>query len=143
MALWIETKAHYQKLSDSGKLKKVTDTYIVDALSMSEAEARITEELKPYVSGDFSVSATKQTKISEIFRDGKGDYWYMVVAAFITIDEKTGSEKFARSYYLVQASDFRNAYENFLEGMKGTLADFDIVSISETKIIDVFDAKLG
>lgn len=143
MALWIETKAHYQKLSDSGKLKRVTDTYIVDALSMSEAEARITEELKPYVSGDFTVSATKQTKISEIFRDGKGDYWYMAVAAFITIDEKTGSEKFTRSYYLVQASDFRNAYENFLEGMKGTLVDFDIVSISETKIIDVFDAKLG
>lgn len=142
MALWIETKAHYQKLSDSGKLKKVTDTYIVDALSMSEAEARITEELKPYVSGDFSVSATKQTKISEIFRDGKGDYWYMVVAAFITIDEKTGSEKITRSYYLVQAIDFRNAYENFLEGMKGTLADYDIVSISETKILNVFDAKL-
>lgn len=143
MALWIETKAHYQKLNDSGKLKKVTDTYLVDALSCSEAEARVTEEISSLVSGDFSVTAAKQTKISEIFRNEKGDYWYMVIIAFITIDEKTGAEKFTRSQILVQASDFRNAYENFLDGMKGTMADFDIVSISETKIIDVFDAKLS
>lgn len=143
MALWIETKVHYQKTNDSGKIKKVTDTYLCDALTCTEAEARVTKEMSSLVSGEFSVEAAKKTKIAEIFRCENGDYWYMVTVAFITIDEKTGSEKFTTSHILVQACDFHNAYENFLNGMKGTLADYDIVSIAETKIIDVFDAELG
>lgn len=142
MANWIETKVHYDKMVDTGKIKKETDMFLVDALSMSEAEARITKEMKAYVSGEFTVSATKTANISEIFRNEGGDYWYMVVVAFISIDEKTGAEKYTKSYILVQAIDFKNAYENFLDGMKGTMSDFDIVSISETKIIDVFDAEL-
>lgn len=141
MALWIETKVHYQKLNESGKYKKVTDTYLCDALTCTEAEARVTEEVSSLVNGEFSVTAAKKTNIAEIFRSDKGDYWYMVVVAFVSIDEKTGSEKFINSHMLVQACDFRNAYENFLDGMKGTMSDFDIVSISETRIIDVFDAK--
>lgn len=143
MALWIETKVHYERMNEQGKVKKVTEPYLIDALSLSEAEARITEEMTPYISGEFSVSAAKKGNISEVFRNETGDKWYQVVVTFITIDEKTASEKRTNSFIMVQAYDFQNALKNFLEGMKGTLADFEIVSISETKIMDVFDAKLS
>lgn len=143
MALWFEGKVRYEKMADNGKIKKVTEQYLVDALSITEAEARITEKMTPYISGESNVSAATTTNISEIFRDEKGDRWYKVVVAFITIDEKSGNEKRTNSYMMVQASDFICALDNFEYAMKGTMADFEIVSISETKIMDVFDAKLG
>ena len=143
MANWFECKAQFDKMMENGALKKVTEPYMVDALSFTEAEARIIEELTPFVSGEFSVSAVKKTKISEIFWDDSADKWYLVKVAFITIDEKTAAEKKQISQILVAGSDFKGAYDNFMEGMKGTLADFDIVSITETAIMDVYKANLG
>lgn len=143
MANWFECKARFDKMMENGALKKVTEPYMVDALSFTEAEARIIEELTPFVSGEFSVSAVKKTKISEIFWDDSADKWYLVKVAFITIDEKTAAEKKQISQILVAASDFKGAYDNFMEGMKGTMADFDIVSINETPIMDVYKAKLA
>ena len=143
MANWFECKARFDKMMENGALKKVTEPYMVDALSFTEAEARIIEELTPFVSGEFSVSAVKKTKISEIFWDDSADKWYLVKVAFITIDEKTAAEKKSISQILVAGSDFKGAYDNFIEGMKGTMADFDIVSINETPIMDVYKAKLA
>lgn len=141
MALYIETKIRYDKVMENGISKKVTEPYLVDALSFTEAEARIIEEQSPFISGEFSVSAVKKTNIAEIFRDSTGDRWYNCKLAFITIDEKTAQEKRSNSHILVQASDFRNAYENLIDGMKGTMADFEVVSISETPIMDVYAHK--
>lgn len=143
MANWFECKVRYDKLQENGSVKKVTEPYLVDALSFTEAEARIIEEQTPYISGDFSVSAVKRTKIAEIFFNDDCDKWYLVKAAFITIDEKTAAEKRTTTLFLVQASDFRGALENFLEGMKGTMADFEVLSIAETPLIDVYKVKLG
>lgn len=143
MANWFECKVRYDKMMENGMVKKVNEPYMVDALSFTEAEARIIEEQTPFISGDFSVSAVKRTKISEIFRDDTADKWYLVKVAFITIDEKTAVEKRSVSQILVAGSDFKNAYDNFMEGMKGTMADFEIVSISETPIMDVYNAKLA
>jgi hypothetical protein len=142
MSFWIETKVRYNKVMEDGTLKSVTETNIVNALSFTEAEARIIEEITPYISGDFTVSAVKKTNISEIFYDEKGDRWYKVKVLFITLDEKSGVEKQTANYMLVQASDFHNALENFMDGMKSTMADFKIASISETNIMDVFEEKL-
>lgn len=142
MALWFETKVRFDKTMENGTVKKVTEPYLVDALSFTEAEARITEEVTPFISGDFTVSAAKKTKISEIFRDDSGDKWYNVKVAFITIDEKTAAEKRAYSHIIVQASDFKSAYDNFVEGMKGTMADYEIAAITETALMDVYAAKL-
>lgn len=143
MALWIKTSVRFEKMMQNGTVKKVTEPYLVDALSFTEAEARIIEEVTPYISGEFTVSAVKKSKVAEIFWDENGDKWYQVKAAFITIDEKTAAEKRTASVFMVQAMDFRNALENFLDGMKGTMADFEIVSITETPIVDVFKAKLS
>lgn len=142
MANWFECKVRYDKLQENGAAKKVTEPYLVDALSFTEAEARITEEQTPFISGEFSVDAVKRTKISEIFFNEGGDRWYMVKVGFITIDEKTASEKRSVSQILVQASNFKQAFENFTEGMKGTMADYEIIQISETPLMDVYKMKV-
>ncbi|MCC8071848.1 MAG: DUF4494 domain-containing protein [Bacteroidales bacterium] len=141
--MWFECKVRFDKMMENGLVKKVTEPYMVDALSFTEAEARIIQELTPFISGEFSVAAVKKTKISEIFWDDSADKWYLVKPAFITIDEKTAVEKRSVSQILVAGSDFKGAYDNFLEGMKGTMADYDIVSIQETPLMDVFKANLS
>ncbi len=141
MGKYIETKVSYDKILENGVNKRVSEPYLVDALSFTEAEARITEEVSPFISGEFSVSAVKKSNISELFLDSTGDRWYKVKVAFITMDEKSGAEKRKASYILVQASSFKEAYDNFVEGMKGTVADYEIASITETAIMDVYLAK--
>lgn len=142
MANWFECKVRYDKIQENGAVKKVNEPYLVDALSFTEAEARIIEEQTPYISGEFSVSAVKRTKIAEIFWNEDGDRWYLVKVAFITIDERSGVEKRSASLILVQASNFKEALENFIEGMKGTMADYEIVSITETPLMDVYKVKV-
>lgn len=142
MASWFECKVTYHKMVENGMQKKVTDTFMVDALSFTEAEARVIEEVTPFVSGELDVASVKKTKISEIFRDDAADKWYLVKPAFISIDEKTAAEKRSVSQILVAGNNFKNAYDNFMEGMKNTMADFEIVSIVETAILDVYSAKL-
>ncbi len=142
MANWFECKVRYDKMMENGVQKKVNEPYMVDALSFTEAEARIIEELTPFISGEFTVSAVKRTRISEIFWDDSADKWYMVKVAFITIDEKSAVEKKSNSFILVAANSFKGALDNFMENMKTTMADFDIVSITETPIMDVYKVKL-
>lgn len=137
MAQWIEVKVRYDKMTESGKTVKVTDPYLVDAVSCTEAEARVVEEISSFVS-DFNVLNVGKTKISEIFWDETGDRFYKVKVNFITIDEKSGVEKRKASFILVQASTFTDALANFNKGMKGTMADYEIEAIAETKIVDVY-----
>ncbi len=138
---WFECKVRYDKMVEQGIVKKVTESFLVDALSFTEAEARIIEEQTPFISGEFSVSAVKRTKISEIFRDDRADKWYLAKVAFITIDEKTASEKRAISQILVAGSSFDGAYDNFKDGMKGVMGDFDLVSLTETPLLDVYSRE--
>ena len=142
MALYFETAVRYDKMQENGTVKKTTEKFLVDALSFAEAEARTTEERAPYISGDFDVKAAKKTKIAEIFNLGAERY-YLAKVAFITIDERSAQEKRNISQILVGAPDFKEAYDNFLDGMKGTMADFEVVSLSETPIMDVYPAKLS
>ena len=143
MANWFECKVRYDKMLETGQQKKVKEPYLVDALSFTEAEARIIEEISPFISGEFSVSAVKRTRIAEIFFDETGDRWYNVKYNIITIDEKTAVEKKTSVLTLVQASEFQKAVDNFMENMKGTMADFEIASVTETPIMDVYPVKLG
>lgn len=142
MALWFECKVRYDKMQENGTVKKVNEPYLVDALTFTEAEARIIEEMKPFISGEYSISSEKKTKISEIFFNDGADRFYLVKVNFITIDEIKGVEKKTTTQILVQASDFEDAVVKFNEGMKGTMADYEIGSITETLIMDVFGAKL-
>ncbi len=135
---WFECKISYEKLMENGMQKKVTEPYLVDALSFTEAEARIIEEIKPYISGEFTIADIKRARISELFFNETGDRYYRIKVNFITLDEKSGAEKKTAAQMLAQASDIKEAIAVLEEGMKGTMADYVIASISETMIMDIF-----
>lgn len=135
---WFECKVSYEKTMENGKQKRVTEPYLVDALSFTEAEARIIEKITPFISGSFSVAAIKRERISEIFTDETGDRWFKAKVTFVTINEKTLEEKKTVCNMLIQALDIDQAKDNLRKGMKGTLADYVIESLTETKLMDIF-----
>lgn len=138
MQNWFECKVSFEKIMENGMQKRVTEPYLVDALSFTEAEARIIEEMKPFMSGEFTVSAVGRKKFSEIFFNENGDRFYKIKVYFITLDEKSGAEKKTAAQMLAQASDLKDAIAVLEDGMKGTLADYTIASVTETPLIDVF-----
>ncbi|MCE5332328.1 MAG: DUF4494 domain-containing protein, partial [Bacteroidales bacterium] len=120
---WFECKIKYEKTAEEGKIAKVSEGYLVDALSFTEAEARIIEEMKPFISGEFEVANIKRSRINEMFFNGNGDKWYRSKVNFVTLDEEKGIEKRTGVTMMVQASDMKEALEGIIEGMKGSLAD--------------------
>lgn len=135
-----ECSLKYEKTMENGKEKKVTELYLVDALSITEAEARLIEEMTPFISGEFQCKGIKEAKYSEIFfsKEVTADRYFKCKLLFITLDEKSGKEKTTSTQILVQAADLRDAVKKLDEGMKGTMADYRIASVSETKIMDVY-----
>lgn len=140
MKRYYEVKARFEKTMENGMQKKVKETYLFDAISFSEAEARAAEELVPFANGDFEVTDIKRAGYTELFPSDSesADKWYAVRINFITLDERSGKEKKTKSEYLVQAAEINGARTNFMQGMKGTMADYEIVSIKETPIMDVY-----
>lgn len=135
---WFECKVRYDKMLESGMQKTVTEPYLVDALSFTEAEARIIEEMKPFISGEFTVADIKRVKYTETFFNPKGDRYYKAKLYFITLDEKSGSEKKTAINMLVQASELKEAVEIVEVEMKKTMIDYAIAAVNETPLMDVF-----
>lgn len=136
--IWFEAKIQYDKIgTEDGKQKKVTDTYLVDAMSFTEAEARAIEIVRPYMTGEFTVAALKRAKVHEIFENATGDKWYRAKVVFIILDAEKGKEKKIGSIMLVQADDIEQARTRLEEQMKGTMSDYEVVRIEETPILDV------
>jgi len=123
---------------ENGIQKRVTEPYLVDALSFTEAEARIIEEMKPNVSGEFIVANIKRERIAELFFNENGDRYYKIKVFFISLDEINGTEKRTAVQMMAQASDIKEAIAVLENGMKGTMVDYVIASVSETMIMDVF-----
>ena len=139
-ATWYEVTAKYDKTQEDGSQKKVNELYLVDAVSCSDAENRVIEELKHYISGEFKVKSIKESSLKEVFFSDKDkdDRWYKVKLSFITIDEKTEKEKSSSVTYLVQASSVNSASNNIDKEMSSTMMDYISKAVQETKIIDVF-----
>lgn len=140
---WFQTKVRYEKTMEDGLVKKVTELYVVDALSHTEAEEKITEEMSAYISGEFDVKGIVPATYREIFfsDDPEADRYYKAKLQFITLDEKTEKEKRTNVFYLVQAANFNQAVKNIDEAMRGTLSDYVIASVAETTILDVYEYK--
>lgn len=140
---WFECKVRYEKTLENGLVKKVTEPYLVDALSFTEAERRFIEEIEPFMSGEFQVTDIKRAKYAELFEtdEDAADRWFKAKVAFITLDEKSGAEKKSNQNMLIQASDLRDAVKRLDKGMEGTMAYYEIASIAETPIMDVFHYK--
>lgn len=135
---WFECKVSYEKMMENGVQKKVTEPYLVDALSFTEAEARIIEEIRPFITGEFTVADIKRVKYTDLFFNENGDRYYKIKVFYITLDEKSGAEKKTAVQMLAQASELTEAIEVLQKGMKGTLSDYVIASVAETPLMDVF-----
>ncbi|MBR3858935.1 MAG: DUF4494 domain-containing protein [Bacteroidaceae bacterium] len=145
MNKWFECKVKYVKTMENGLEKKVSEAYLVDALSFTEAEKRFLEEIRPFMSGEFEVSDIKRVNYSEVFFNTaeSADKWFKCKLSFITLDEKSGAEKKSNSYTLVQAADLREAIKYLDEQMKGTIMDYQIAQVTETMIMDVYPYDPG
>lgn len=141
---WFECKVRYDKTLENDTQKKVVEPYLVDAISWTEAEKRICEEMKPFIRGGFEVIDIKKVKFAELFESTKleDDRWYKCKLLFTIVDEKSGKEKKATNIILVKACDIQTAIKHLDEGMKGTI-DYVIVSVVETPIMDVYHYKLS
>ena len=133
----------YEKTDEDGTPRKVTETYVVDAMSFSEAEKRIIEEMSSYVSGELEICNLKIAPYKEIFfaDSDLADRWYKAKLVFITIDEKTDKEKKTSVNYLVNAGNFNSALKNINEIMEGTMIDYQTCNLTETTIMNVFEYK--
>ena len=142
-ATWFECKIRYEKTMEDGLPKKVSEVYVVDALSFSEAEERIMEEMLPYNLVDIEIVDVKIAPYREIFfaDDNLADQWFKAKLSFITIDERTDKEKRTSMMYLVNAGNISSAINNIDKVMSGTMIDYVTTSISATKIFDVFEYK--
>ena len=140
-AIWFECKIAYEKVMEDGLQKKVNENYVVDALSFTEAEKRIMEEMSSYISGEFTIKDIKIAPYKEIFFSDEelADRWYKAKLEFITIDEKTEKEKRSAVNYLVQAGTLKGAVGNIESVMGTTMIDYVIASVTETKLMDVFE----
>lgn len=137
---WFECGVRYDKVMDDGRQKKVTEQYIVSGFSFTDAEKKIIKEMSAYISGEFTVATMKRANYTEIFLtdDTEAEYWFKCKVNFITLDERTGREKKTGCYMLVQASSTEDASQRLHNCMKGTVSDYQIASISETNVCDVF-----
>ena len=135
-----EVKIQYQKTQDDGKEKKVTEQYVVEALSFTEAESRIIEEMTNYISGEFDVVSEKIAPYNEIFLSDNStdDKWFVSKVSFITIDEKTAKEKKQTFRYLVQARTSELAMDYTKEMFSHWMSDYSIDSVQDTPTLDVF-----
>ena len=140
-ATWYECKVKYRKLDEATGMQKVkTEPFLVDAISYTEAESRITEEMQAYLmdSEEIKITNIKVANYAEIHPFENTDRWFKSKVALIAYDEESGKERKTNMYLLVQANDVKEAYDNTIEVMKGTMGEYTIPAVSESPIIDVF-----
>ena len=135
---WFECKIKYEKTAEEGKIVKVSEAYLVDAMTFAEAEERINKEMEPFISGEFSVATIRKARINEMFENETGDKWYRCKVFFITLDEEKGIEKKVATTMMVQANNIKEAWDGLQEGMKGSMADYTVAAITETTIMDIY-----
>lgn len=139
MYTWFTVKVKFDRQGEDGLITKVAEPFLVDAMSFTEAESRILKEVKLYAtSGEIEIADIKKTKIAELFYNEEGDKWYRCKINYLAVDENKGVEKKIAQTMMVQASDFKKAVDTLIERMRGTLGDYEIATVAETNILDVF-----
>ena len=140
MQNWFECKVRYERNGEKGALTRVNEAYLVEALSYTEAEAKIIDVIKPYVSGEFMITDIKRGKYNEIFASDleSADKWFKIKMLFITLDEASAVEKKTSTFVLVQAADLAGAITQLNESMKGSVIDYEISTVAQSPILEVF-----
>ena len=140
---WYECKVKYRKTHETGEQKVTSETYLLDAVSFTEAEARINEEMVTLTSEEFQIMNIKVANFSEVHPFENSDRWFKSKISLVAVDEESGKERKTNIYLLVQANDLKEAYDNSVTAMKGTMGDYTIPMITESPIMDVFPYFTG
>lgn len=138
MNTWFECKVTFDRTAEDGTIKKVTEPYLVDALSFTEAEARIIKECQPFATGEFTVASVRRCKIAEMVYFEEGDKWYRCRVNYVSVDMEKQVEKRIAQTMMVQASDLQQAVGVLVKSMEGLPSDYEIASVTQTNILDVF-----
>ncbi|MDO9615569.1 MAG: DUF4494 domain-containing protein [Bacteroidota bacterium] len=138
MQTWFECKVKYVKIDDDGRERKVSEVYLVDAVSFTDAETRIIQQMETMVRGEFMVDNIKKSNIVEIYPHENGEWWYKARIGIVTIDEKAGKEKKINNYFLVAADDLKQALQRLEEGLAYVLVPYQTTSLAICNIVDVF-----
>lgn len=134
-----ECRVRYSKIDEqSGGEKRVTETYLLDALTYTEAEARITEQMHELTGSEFSIAGIRKAKYAEILPSDDGDRWFKARVTFLCLDENSGKEKKVSQSVLAMANDVKDAVDRIVDGMNGTTADFVVTAVAESPIMDYF-----
>lgn len=139
-ANWFEVKVKYVKVGEDDRERKVSELYLLDSMSFTEAEARIIEKLKEMIQGDFCIEAIKKSNITELVesKDGNDDKWFKAKVAIIDADSISGREKKTNWYHLVAGENVDKALENLQKSLSTYVVPFEIVQVGDSNIIDVF-----
>lgn len=137
-ATWYECKVKYRKTDETGAQKITTEPYLVDALSYTEAETRINEEMSAYISEEFKITNIKVANYAEIHPFENTDRWFKSKVSLMAYDEESGKERKTNMYLLIQANDVREAYDNTLHVMQNTMGEYTIPAVAESPIVDIF-----
>jgi len=141
MNYWFECKVSYERQADSMGMKKVSESYLVDALSFTEAEERIIKEVRPFVSvGELEVVNIRRARIAELFLndEAEDDRYFRAKVNFITVDEKSGSEKKTSATMIVKSDSLPNAVTELKAQLDSQMASYEIAAVTDTQILDVF-----
>lgn len=138
MQTWYEVKAAYVKIDDDGREVKASESYLIDAVSFTDAEARMIEELKTMIRGEFVIDKISKSRIVEIFPHADGEFWWKGKISIVTIDEKAGKEKVINNFFLVAADDLKQALQRLEEGLSYILVPYQITALTLFPIVDVF-----
>jgi hypothetical protein len=138
MQTWFECKIKYAKVDDEGRERKVSEVYLVDAVSVTEAEARLIAQLETMIRGEFVIDKVVTSNIVEIFPHETGEWWYKAKIGIVTIDEEKGKEKKINNYFLVAADDIKQALQRLEEGLSYILVPYQTTALTLSPIIDVF-----
>lgn len=139
MQTWFECKAKYNKVSESGREQMVTENFLLDAVSFTDAETRMIRQLQQMVKGgEFAVTDIKKSRIAEVFPYDTGEWWFKATINLVTVDEEAGKEKKMRTYYLIMADDIKEALERLDESLSYLVIPYVVSALAVSTIVDVF-----
>ncbi len=138
MRTWFLCKVKYAKENEEGLLKTITEQYLVDAVSFTEAEAILYDRLASQIRGDFQVTAVGKSNIVDVFEYEDADIWHKAKVTYLVVDGDSGKEKLVTQYMIVTAEDVKQAYDRILDSLSNMLVSFRVPKVEETLIVEVF-----
>lgn len=141
MNTWFKVKVKYTKQLESGSFKRVSEPYLLSAMTFTDAEARIYEELGTFIRGEFSVMGITREDIQDIFQYDDADSWFKCKISYDNIDDDGDKKRTVTQNFLVSAKTVKDSYERIEESLETLMLDYQIISIIASPIVEIFPYK--